>query len=122
QAHWVKPVLVAEVSFSHWTQAGRIRHAVFRGLRNDKPPTAIMRESAMPIATRTQRLPKSTAARVPASARNILGNQQVTHSDRIIDPSTEIRKIDLVRYYALVGGKMLPHLKHRPVSLVRAPE
>jgi bifunctional non-homologous end joining protein LigD len=27
-----------------------------------------------------------------------------------------------VRYYALVGGLMMPHLKGRPVSLVRAPE
>src|SRR5687768_2906380 len=30
---WVKPILVAEVSFSEWTRDGRIRHPSFQGLR-----------------------------------------------------------------------------------------
>ncbi|MEO6354490.1 MAG: non-homologous end-joining DNA ligase, partial [Burkholderiaceae bacterium] len=29
EAHWVKPKLLAEVSFAAWTASGRIRHAVF---------------------------------------------------------------------------------------------
>ena len=37
-AHWVKPQLVAEVSFAEWTRDGSVRHAVFHGLRSDKPP------------------------------------------------------------------------------------
>jgi bifunctional non-homologous end joining protein LigD len=41
---WVKPRLVAEVSFTEWTAAGSLRHASFEGLRTDKPPTAITRE------------------------------------------------------------------------------
>ncbi len=35
--HWVKPELIAEVSFSEWTSAGAVRHPVFQGLRTDKP-------------------------------------------------------------------------------------
>ena len=45
-AHWVKPQLVAEVSFAEWTHTGSIRHASFRGLRTDKPAAGIVREQA----------------------------------------------------------------------------
>ena len=45
-AHWVKPVLVAEVSFSEFTQDGRMRHPSFQGMRDDKPASAVVREKA----------------------------------------------------------------------------
>ena len=35
--HWVKPELVAEVSFTEWTPDGHVRHPSFVGLRLDKP-------------------------------------------------------------------------------------
>src|SRR5690606_40352831 len=44
QVHWVKPQLAAEVSFSQWTQSGRIRHAVFVGLREDKRTRLMKKE------------------------------------------------------------------------------
>ncbi|MBS0322179.1 MAG: non-homologous end-joining DNA ligase [Proteobacteria bacterium] len=44
--HWVKPALVAEVSFTEWTADGTLRHPVFHGLRLDKKPTAVVRERA----------------------------------------------------------------------------
>ena len=46
---------------------------------------------------------------------------KVSHADRVIDRDSGARKIDLVRYYALVSKLMLVHLRGRPVSLVRAP-
>jgi len=45
--HWVKPTLVAEVSFGEWTRDGLLRHAVFRSLRSDKPARDIVREHAV---------------------------------------------------------------------------
>lgn len=42
--HWVKPVLVAEVTFAEWTPEGQVRHASFVALRSDKAPTEIRRE------------------------------------------------------------------------------
>lgn len=33
--HWVEPELVAEIGFSEWTEAGRLRHPRFVGLRDD---------------------------------------------------------------------------------------
>ncbi len=42
---WVKPELVAQVGFTEWTRAGRLRHPRFLGLRDDKPASEVVRES-----------------------------------------------------------------------------
>ena len=47
--HWVKPELIAEVSFSEWTNTGSVRHPVFQGLRTDKPAQGITREVAKSV-------------------------------------------------------------------------
>jgi DNA ligase D-like protein (predicted ligase) len=41
---WVAPELVAEVGFTEWTRAGRLRHPRFLGLRDDKAATEVVRE------------------------------------------------------------------------------
>ncbi|MBF4572678.1 ATP-dependent DNA ligase [Herbiconiux sp. VKM Ac-1786] len=43
-AVWVTPSLVGEVSFAEWTSTSRLRQPSWRGLRSDKPPTAVTRE------------------------------------------------------------------------------
>jgi DNA ligase D-like protein (predicted ligase) len=43
--HWVQPKLVGEVGFSEWTTAGELRHPRFQGLRDDKEPREVVRES-----------------------------------------------------------------------------
>ncbi len=50
------------------------------------------------------------------------GNLRITHPERVIDASTGITKGELVAYYAQVASLLLPHLKDRPVSLLRAPD
>src|SRR3546814_12119275 len=46
QVVFVRPELVAEVEFRAWTAAGSVRHAAYRGLRADKAPEEVVRESA----------------------------------------------------------------------------
>ena len=116
QPRWVQPVLVAEVSFSEWTASDHIRHAAFRGLRADKEASAIVREKPSVLKAGKAVRPASTAA-----AQALASAAGVTHPGRVIDTLTGTTKIDLVRYFGLVGELMMVHLKARPVALVRAP-
>jgi len=113
--HWVKPTLIAEVSFAEWTKSGSIRHPVFHGLRSDKPARRITREVALQVEAVEQPEP------AVAPAGKLPDDFKVTHGERLVDPLSGVTKIELVRYYALVGTLMTEHLKGRPVSLVRAP-
>ena len=119
--HWVQPTLVAEVSFGEWTSAGRVRHAVYRGLRSDKPASAIVRKRAAVVGGGGAAAPAVSRPAQAPPAQGLASRVRVTHPDRVIDASTGITKIELVRYYDLVAELMLVHLKGRPVSLVRAP-
>lgn len=44
-AHWVRPELVVQVAFIEWTVHGKLRHARLLGLREDKAPREVMRET-----------------------------------------------------------------------------
>ena len=44
-AHWVRPELVAQIGFTEWTRAGRLRHPRYLGLRDDKRATDVVRET-----------------------------------------------------------------------------
>ena len=43
---FLKPKLVAQISFTEWTEEGRLRHPVFLGLRDDKKAAEVHREGA----------------------------------------------------------------------------
>lgn len=60
------------------------------------------------------------APRERAGAPKVAG-VRVSHPGRVIDPHTGTRKLDLVEYWEWIAPWLLPHLKGRPVSLVRAP-
>ncbi len=44
-AYWVKPHLVAEIEYRGWTPAGRLRQPSFKGLRTDKDPAEVVKET-----------------------------------------------------------------------------
>jgi bifunctional non-homologous end joining protein LigD len=46
KVHWVEPALVAQVAYGSWTNDGRVRHASFQGLREDKPAAEVRRPEA----------------------------------------------------------------------------
>lgn len=139
--HWVRPKLVAEVRFAEWTQEGLLRHAAFLGLRPDKPPRQVVREEAHSTSALLQApaQPTETSSRSPrshgrrrfaAKARVNLETSRstkiagvtLTHPDRVLFPSIGVTKLELARYYEGVAEWILPHLKNRPLSLVRCPE
>ena len=141
--HWLKPVLLAEIAFAEMTKDGSVRHAVFHGLRDDKPAKditeerpAVVKKSAAsaPAAEKSAtRKPSSKkpagkksaaeqASPAPSQAGLAAGKVRITHPDRVIDASSGTTKMQLAEYYARVAEFILPELKDRPVALVRAPD
>jgi bifunctional non-homologous end joining protein LigD len=45
EAVWLKPEAVAQVQFLEWTGADQLRHTKFVGLRDDKDPRNLVRET-----------------------------------------------------------------------------
>ena len=121
--HWVEPSLMAEISFAGWTAAGRVRHAVFQGLRTDKPAIDIRRETPVAAAAIKEAGFKQTATEKTGATRSAppAPGLRVTHGERVVDASTGISKLEIVRHYEQVGALMMVHLKGRPLSWVRAP-
>lgn len=131
---WLRPVQVCEVEFSQWTREGRIRHAVFIGLREDKPAGDIIREQPLPAEEVETAKPSATPGRPAekshrrasssrtASGVSRIAGVTVSSPDRIIDKASGTRKVELAAFYASIADWILPHLRGRPVSLVRAPE
>ncbi len=122
KVHWVKPQLVAECNFAEWTKERIVRQASFVSLRDDKPARQIVKEEPKVSKSAAQK----TAAKKAAAKKTIdkaeVDGVKISHPNRVIDKSSGHKKIDVVEYYAAVAEWMLPHLKDRPVSLVRSPE
>ena len=109
--HWVEPRLVGEAHFAEWTREGVVRQASFIALRTDKAVAQIIHEQ-----------PRTAKSLKPAKARNTGNEVTVTHPERVIDPQSGTQKQQLASFYAEISEWILPFLRHRPVSLLRAPE
>ncbi|UVM64120.1 DNA ligase D [Pseudomonas sp. B21-010] len=129
--HWLEPTLLAEVAFAEMTKDGSVRHAVFHGLRNDKPAKDITQELAKPVKknaaakkTKAKDEPGATPAKTKSKAKApaLDGKVRITHPERVIDASSGTTKLQLAEYYASVAEFILPELADRPVALVRAPD
>ncbi|HZT51425.1 MAG TPA: DNA ligase D, partial [Stellaceae bacterium] len=118
-AHWVAPELVAQVRFSEWTADGLLRHPSFQGLREDKEAAEVVLEPPRPAAA-----PDPAPVRPAGSARGQteIAGVRITHPDKLLYPDAGITKRDLAAYYLAVADHMLPHVRGRPLTLVRCPE
>jgi bifunctional non-homologous end joining protein LigD len=103
---WAEPQLVAEVELRGWTADGLLRHASFKGLRDDKDPTDVVRES---------RITNADTKSVDVS------KFRLTHPDRILWPDVGLTKQGLAEFYAEIADWILPHVTRRPLALVRCP-
>ena len=106
--HWVRPELVAEIQFAAWSGSGRVRQAVYLGLREDKAAAEVVRDPADPEAERKtirpppgdpqaarrgpvvavppRRASAIVTARAPRAAGVTVGNVALTHPDRELWP------------------------------------
>lgn len=113
KAHWLKPILVAEVEFTQWTSDNHLRHPSFKGLRLDKQAKTVKREKT----TSLRELKKETKKAYKSTV-----DFTITHPDKILYPEDKITKNDLLIYYDNVCDYILPFIENRPISLVRCPE
>ncbi|PMS17189.1 DNA ligase D [Trinickia dabaoshanensis] len=144
KVHWVRPELVAECNFAEWTSERIVRQASFISLRRDKPAREIGREkpveadAASGDTAGAAKGTKATKAAKPAKTDDptmktqrdgaplkegdIVAGVRISHPARTIDKTIGFAKRDLIRYFEAVAPWLLPHVKDRPVALVRAPE
>lgn len=116
-ATWARPELVCDVAYKDWPKGGSLRAASFKGLRHDKPAATVTREVAAASAVKTARATSKVPAKIARHSQ-----MKITHGDRVMDSSTGLTKLDLVRYYADVATWALPHLIGRHVYVARFPE
>lgn len=129
---WVRPELVAEVQYLTWTGDGRVRHATFLGLRDDKSPDEVVREPPVehradlpadpadapkPAPKRTSRI---TVAKPPGPQVEQVGGVRITHAGKELWPG--ITKRDLAVYWQAVAPHALPEIARRPLAIVRCPD
>lgn len=115
--HWVRPVLLCEVTFTEWTEDGRIRHPSFQGLREDKKAAEVKMEKPQEVRS----VPKTSPLRAPAPKGLVLEGITITHPERVISEIGQVTKGELAEYHAAVAPYMLPRLLCHPLSLLRCP-
>ena len=124
--HWVEPRLVGEVQFAEWTREGVVRQAAFVALRTDKPASQIIHE--LPRTAKSLKATKATkASKAPTESnepktKKTANGMKITHPERVIDKQSGTQKQQLAQFYATISEWILPFLRDRPVSLLRAPE
>jgi bifunctional non-homologous end joining protein LigD len=111
EAVWVAPELVCEVEFVEWTREGVLRAPSYKGLREDKPATLVVRE---PVAPRKGA--KGSAVLAEIEGREL----RLSNLDKPLWPSGHT-KGDLIKYYVDMAPILLPHLEGRPLTLKRYP-
>src|SRR6202012_4641916 len=106
--------------FAGWTGDGMVRQAAFKGLRADKPADDVKAETPK----------KTTKLAEPKAKKNfsssVVMNIPISHPDKPLWPDAgdkkPVTKLELAQYYEAVGEWLMPHIKGRPCSIVRAPD
>ena len=131
--HWVKPVLVAEVEHGGYTEAGSLRQAAFKGLREDKTAAEVTQAphaptemgEAVAVASKTTTTVKSPTT--GKAGKVVVAGVTISSPDKVLWPGRDdgrpaITKADLARYYEATAERILPHVGDRPTSIIRAPD
>lgn len=119
KANWVTPELICEVKYSGWTDKGILRHAVYKGLREDKTLVEISQGK-----TQDNTLETLSTSDTKASESSLLVDGihvPISNIDKVYWPESGLTKYDLIDYYIKVSETILPYLVDRPESLHRHP-
>ncbi|HJU45944.1 MAG TPA: DNA ligase D [Chitinophagaceae bacterium] len=114
---WVKPVLVADVKYSEWTQDGILRHPIFLRLRTDKTVNEANMTTIKKATPTSKRVTDRDAQALSFGRIKV----NITNRDKIFWPDEGYTKGDVIDYYQEIADYILPYLKNRPQSLLRNP-
>lgn len=114
---FVKPQKLCEITFMAWTTDGHLRHASFKGLREDKNPLEVRIERSMGLNKK-----KTATDSKKKSDKIILHGVTLTHPDRLVYQRKNITKAQVAEYYSKIAPLMLPFLENRLLSLLRCTE
>ena len=109
--------LVVRVRYSGWTDDGRLRHPVYRGIRHDIAPEDVTLAPKPEDATLLDNL-----GATETGADRVVGKARLTNQSKVFWVADGITKGDLCTYYESMAPVLLPHLRERPVTLVRFPD
>lgn len=107
-AKFVTPLLVAEIEFRAWTADKRLRHASFRGVRDDK--------AAKDVIWEKQTMSPRISSKGPEEI-----DVKLTHPDRVYWPGEGVTKQGLADYYSAIWSSIEPFIVNRPLALLRCP-
>jgi bifunctional non-homologous end joining protein LigD len=109
-----------------------LRQASFKGIREDKTASEVVREVPAAMAATAKIGPMRRTAKAASklakpsfkdkSAGGEGSSRQLTHPDRLYWPDVGVTKKNLAKYYVSVWDWIKPHIVDRALSLVRAPE
>ena len=126
---WVKPQLIAAVEFTNWTREGRLRHPVYRGLREDIEIDAVQLPIEHPLYVPENQAAKSdkpkaakpALQKVTLSKAKSVAGVTLSNPQRVLYPTQGLTKADLAIYYAELAEWIMPYVQNRPLALVRCP-
>ncbi len=106
---------VVGVRYAGWTDDGNLRHPVYVGIRAD---------ASTETATARPKPEDATMLNDELSAQTtrLVDRARLTNQDKVFWPDDGLTKGDLCDYYETIAPVLLPHLKDRPVTLVRFPD
>lgn len=118
---WLKPQFIGEIKFAEWTEDNLLRQASFKGLRIDKNPEEVIMEKPAIDEYKEQTHIENNKKSEEIDSGSIMGIK-ITNPDKIIFENSEIKKIDVVKYYSEISERMMPYISKRILSLVRCPK
>jgi bifunctional non-homologous end joining protein LigD len=101
-----------------------LRHPSFQGLRADKKATDVVREREQEESAAEPESPRrrsKAAAAKPKDGDVVVAGIVISNPDKLLYPDAGLTKRHLAEFYERIGDWILPHLKHRPLTLVRCP-
>jgi bifunctional non-homologous end joining protein LigD len=119
---FVEPELVAEVEFREWTEGGQLRAPSYKGLRDDKPAAAVVREDIGEAVEGEDVGDLVVREEANAVVAEVGGREvKLSNLDKVLYPEAGFAKRDVIDYYARIAPAVLPHLEGRALTLKRYP-